>query len=74
MLFVLLYLVCLAVVLLVRPVWDMIEQLSYRIDDVLNATGLAMADGEYDPAGLWVILGVPLIVAAVLFFLIRRFR
>lgn len=74
LLFVVLYLVCLAVVFFVRPVWDLIEKLSYRIDDLLNATGLAMADGEYDPASLWVIFGVPLIVAAVIFFLIRRFR
>ncbi|KKW49315.1 hypothetical protein XB02_18725 [Pantoea ananatis] len=43
---------CLAIVFFVRPVWQFTEKLSYYIDDILNATGVAMADGEFDPAGL----------------------
>ncbi|MBP2196357.1 hypothetical protein [Pantoea cypripedii] len=70
--FLLIYLICLAIVFFVHPVWGVIEKLSYRLDDVLNATGVALADGEIDPAGLWVIFGVPLIVAALIFYLIRR--
>lgn len=70
--FVLIYLACLAIVFFVHPVWGVIEELSYRLDDVLNTTDLALADGELDPAGLWVIFGVPLIVAALIFALIRR--
>jgi len=68
LLFVLLYVVCLAIVIFVHPVWNLIEKLSYRIDDVLNATGIALADGEFDPAGLWVIFGVPLIAALLIYF------
>ncbi|QGY27904.1 hypothetical protein [Pantoea cypripedii] len=71
-LFLVIYLICLAVVFFVHPVWGVIEKLSYRLDDVLNATGMALADGELDPAGLWVIFGIPFIVAALIFVLIRR--
>ncbi|KAA9000128.1 hypothetical protein FJU30_12675 [Affinibrenneria salicis] len=64
-----LYLACLAVVFFVTPIWRLLEKLSYRVDDLLNVTGVAMADGEYDPAGLWVLFGVPLLVAIVIFLL-----
>lgn len=70
-LFVGLYLICLAIVFFVRPVWDVLEKLSYGIDDILNSTGIALADGELDPAGLWVIFGIPLIVAALIFFFLK---
>lgn len=73
-LFVVLYCLCLAIVFCVHPVWDLIERLSYSIDDLLNATGIALADGEFDPAGLWVIFGVPLIVATLIFFVIKKLR
>ncbi|MDF7659687.1 hypothetical protein PUG81_11960 [Erwiniaceae bacterium L1_54_6] len=70
--FLLIYLICLAIVFFVHPVWGVIEKLSYRLDDILNATGVALADGELDPAGLWVTFGIPFIVAALIFVLIRR--
>lgn len=70
--FILIYLICLAIVFFVHPVWGVIEKISYRIDNILNATGVALADGELDPAGLWVIFGIPLIVAALIFSLIRK--
>ena len=52
--------------------WLFIEKLFYRIDDVLNATGIALADGEFDPAGLWVIFGVPLLAAFAIYYLIKK--
>lgn len=73
-LFFLIYLVCLAVVFFVRPVWRLVEWLSYKADDLLNMTGIALADGEFDPAGLSVIFGVPLIVATLIFFLLKWLR
>lgn len=69
-----LYLACLAVAFFVTPVWRLLEKLSYRVDDFLNTTGMAMADGEYDPAGLWVLFGVPLLAAIVIFFLFRKIQ
>ncbi|HBY9711150.1 TPA: hypothetical protein MJA59_003126 [Klebsiella aerogenes] len=71
-LFILIYAICLALALFVRPIWLLIEKLSYRIDDVLNATGIALADGELDPAGLWVIFGVPLLATFVIYYLIKK--
>ena len=72
LLFIVLYAVCLAIVFFVHPVWNLIEKLSYRIDDLLNATGIALADGEFDPAGLWVIFGVPLIAALLIYFPLKN--
>ncbi|AHN28087.1 hypothetical protein SALWKB2_0705 [Snodgrassella alvi wkB2] len=37
------------------------EKLSFLIDDLLNIIKIILADGEFDPAGLWVIFGVPLL-------------
>lgn len=71
LLFILIYVACLAIVFFVRPVWQFTEKLSCYIDDILNATGVAMADGEFDPAGLWVIFGIPLILSIAIFFIIR---
>ncbi|MGE9548277.1 hypothetical protein ABV523_17035 [Snodgrassella alvi] len=73
-LFILIYIICQAIVFLVRPVWRLIEKFSYLIDDFLNYSGIALADGEFDPAGLWVIFGMPLLVAFAIFSLIKKFR
>ncbi|PIT14991.1 hypothetical protein [Snodgrassella alvi] len=59
-LFIVIYTICQAIVFFVHPVWQLMKKLSFFIDDLLNTAKIALADGEFDPAGLWVIFGVPL--------------
>lgn len=70
--FIAIYLICQAVVFLSKPTFRLLEKLAYVIDDFLNYTGIALADGEFDPAGLWVILGVPFLCAIVIFYLLKK--
>ncbi|OCG13736.1 hypothetical protein A9G09_07200 [Gilliamella sp. wkB292] len=70
--FIVIYLICQAVVFLSKPILRSLEKLAYAIDDFLNYTGIALADGEFDPAGLWVIFGVPFLCAIVLFYLLKK--
>lgn len=70
--FIVIYLICQAVVFLSKPIFRSLEKLAFAIDDFLNYTGIALADGEFDPAGLWVIFGVPFLCAIVLFYLLKK--
>ena len=49
------------------------EKISFYIDGILSSTGIAMADGELDPAWFWVIFGIPLLVAFIITYCIKRF-
>lgn len=71
--FALIYVIVLFAPLVINPLWGLIEFVSGKIDDLLNYTGIAMADGEYDPAGLWVIFGLPLLISFVIYFLGKYF-
>ncbi|PIT09210.1 hypothetical protein BGI30_08640 [Snodgrassella alvi] len=70
-LFIIIYTICQAIVFFVHPVWLLIEKLSFFIDDLLNTTEIALADGEFNPAGLWVIFGIPLLLALIISYLIK---
>ncbi|MEL5372821.1 hypothetical protein [Serratia bockelmannii] len=67
-------LVCLVVsfFIVLFPLGGMLDYLSQASNNVLNETGLGFADGEADPSFLWVLLVLMLIVAAILFMVVRR--
>ncbi|PIT14992.1 hypothetical protein BGI32_06460 [Snodgrassella alvi] len=71
-LFIVIYIICQGIVFFVHPVWQLIEKLSFVIDNLLNITGIALADGEFNPSGLWVIFGVPLLCTLIIFYLIKK--
>lgn len=71
-LFLIIYVVCLAIVFYFDSVWDSLDILSHKIDSLLDNAGIAFADGEADPAGLWVIFGAPLMAALLIYILLKK--
>lgn len=49
------------------------EKISFYIDGILSSTGIAMVDGELDPAWFWVIFGIPLLAAFGITYCIKKF-
>lgn len=56
------------------PLGAVVDYLTRIINDVLNSTGVDFADGDADPAFLWVVLFLTLTVAGVLIMIVRNMR
>ena len=72
-LFIFIYIILLSLIFFINPLWKLMEKISFYIDGILNSTGIALADGELDPAGFWVVFGIPLLAAFVITYCIKRF-
>ena len=72
-LFIFIYIILLSIIFFIDALWNLMEKISFYIDGILNSTGIALADGELDPAWFWVVFGIPLLVAFVITYCIKRF-
>lgn len=72
-LFIFIYIILLSLIFFINPLWKLMEKISFYIDGILSSTGIALVDGELDPAGFWVIFGIPLLAAFGITYCIKRF-
>ena len=72
-LFIFIYIILLSLIFFINPLWKLMEKISFYIDGILSSTGIAMVDGELDPAWFWVIFGIPLLAAFGITYCIKRF-
>ena len=72
-LFIFIYIILLSLIFFINPLWKLMEKISFYIDGILSSTGIAMVDGELDPAWFWVIFGIPLLAAFIITYCIKRF-
>ncbi|EMH4161149.1 hypothetical protein RJ498_000347 [Pluralibacter gergoviae] len=56
------------------PLGPVVYYLTHLINDVLNSTGVGFADGDADPAFLWVVLLLTLALAGALIMMVRNMR
>lgn len=72
-LFIFIYIILLSIIFFIDALWNLMEKISFYINEILSSAGIALVDGELDPAGFWVVFGIPLLAAFIITYCIKRF-